>query len=256
MAFMASSPAPALSARQRTAVDALLADLRNVFGTRLLSVVAYGLQLMAANEELHTLTLVERLTFDDFTKLVPLASQWQVRGLAVPLVLTRDEFYRTLDVFPLEYGEIIAGHIVLDGQYPFAGAQVADADRRRACELQARSHLIHLREGFLESGGDPRKVVRLIASSAPAFKTLLAHIARLEAGIELTPGTPDYGPEELGAEAQRIIGIPSQLVVDVLASPATISPIVEPTPLLSRYVDASERIWRYVDGWRRPEELK
>jgi hypothetical protein len=113
-----------------------------------------------------------------------------------------------------------------------------------------------LREGFLESGGDPRKVVRLIASSAPAFKTLLAHIARLEAGIELTPGIPDYGPEELGAEAQRIIGIPSQLVVDVLASPATISPIVEPTPLLSRYVDASERIWRYVDGWRRPEELK
>ena len=240
-----------LTVSQRAAADMLLADLHIIFGTRLQSVVAYGLHQMTAVEKLHTLTLVERLTFDDLTKLVPIGSLWPRRGLAVPLVLTRDEFHRTLDVFPLEYGEIIARHVVLYGRDPFAEALVTDADRRRACEHQAKSHLIHLREGFLESGGDPRKVAALIAASAPAFKTLLANIACLEAGIEMTCGAPDYGSEELGAEAQRIIGIPAQLVVDVLASPVTLSPIVEPSPLLSRYVDASERIWLYVDGWRR-----
>jgi hypothetical protein len=28
------------------------------------------------------------------------------------------------------------------------------------------------------------------------------------------------------------------------------STIADPTALLARYIDASERIWRYVDGWR------
>jgi hypothetical protein len=92
------------------------------------------------------------------------------------LLLTPAEFRRTLDVFPLEYGEIIAKHVIIAGADPFAGADVADADRRRACEQQAKSHLIHLREGFLENGRDPRNVEWLIARSVPAFRRLLANI--------------------------------------------------------------------------------
>ena len=45
----------------------------------------------------------------------------------------------------------------------------ADADRRRGCELEAKSHVIHLREGFLETHGDSRRITDLIAASAPAL---------------------------------------------------------------------------------------
>jgi hypothetical protein len=36
----------------------------------------------------------------------------------------------------------------------------------------------------------------------------------------------------------------------VSAGSGTRSSIAEPTALLARYIEASERIWEYVDTWR------
>ena len=246
MALMASSPEQALTDRQRAALDTLLRDLRTIFGARLHALVAYG--LVSTNLDgsyLRTLGLVERVTFEDLARAVPLAAEWLRRGLAVPLLLSRHEFERTLDVFPLEYGNLIASHVVIAGDDPFATVRVADADRRRGCELQAKSHLIHLREGFLETQGDPKHVVRLIASSAPAFRTLLTNLARLEIGDQSDRGLDSNAL----ATIEQSIGVPAPLIAEILASTG-MSTIADPTALLARYIDASERIWRYVDGWR------
>jgi hypothetical protein len=225
MAFMASASAPALTADQKTALDLLVSDLRNVFGTRLLSLVAYGLGRMTIGDPgLHSMALVERVDVEDL-----------------------HEFHRTLDVFPLEYGDIIAHHELIVGADPFQGAYVEDADRRRACEFHAKSHLIHLREGFLERGADDRSLAQLIARSAPAFATLLRNIAILDGKRQSIADSTDS--VELAAEAQRLIGVPAGLVAEVLAT-AT-STIVDPRALLARYISASKQIWAYVDEWRR-----
>jgi hypothetical protein len=250
MAFMASAPAGGLSDRQRGALETLVGDLRAIFGSRLQSLVAYGLGTPGGGESyVRTLGLVERVTFEDLARAVPLTAEWQRRGLAVPLLLSRHEFERTLDVFPLEYGSIIANHVAMVGEHPFADVRVADADRRRGCEQQAKSHLIHLREGFLETQGDPRSVVRLIASSAPAFRTLLTNLAWLGSGNQLDVD-PALDTDALASRVERAIGVPSALIVDVLSASSGMGTMADPTALLARYIEASERIWRYVDGWR------
>ena len=231
-----------LSAEDRSALDSLAVELGRVFGARLRSLAAYGLDTQTAPPRLlHTLALVDRLSFDDLARCAPLAPGWRRRSLAVPLVLELEEFLRTLDVFPLEYGDIIAHHVLVAGTNPFAGARVAQADVRRACELSAKSHLIHLREAFLETGGNPDAVARLIAASAPAFTALLRNIARLA----------DDHDADVAATAERQIGVPSDVVREVVSAGAgTRSAIAEPTALLSRYIAASERVWEYVDTWR------
>ena len=246
MAMMATFPAAGLTPRQRAATETLVDDLGRVFGARLRSVVAYGLAADADERPLHGLALVESLTFDDLQQLVPLALGWQKLGLAVPLILPHHEFMRTLDAFPLEYGTIIANHVVLYGETPFADARVSEADRRRGCEREAKSHVIHLREAFLETGGDPRRVAALIAASAAPFRTVLENIIRLERGTASWVGGDD---EHLAREAAEVIGIPAALVVDVLAAPRGSSTVADPSALLARYLDASERVWRFVDGW-------
>jgi hypothetical protein len=234
-----------LSSAARRALESLSADLRRIFGTRLQSLCTYG-PSPGGDGDVRSIALVDRLDFDDLCACLPLARGWEQRGLAVPLLLEREEFTRTLDVFPLEYGEIIASHIVVEGDDPFDGLSVPDADRRRACELQAKSHLIHLREGFLETGGDPRRVSALIGASAAGFGRLLAHIVELVA-----PATPTGG-EDLPDAAEEHIGIPRELTREVLAAtgggPSTIA---DPTALLSRYIGAVERVWEFVDGWKR-----
>ncbi len=164
----------------------------------------------------------------------------------MPLLLERDEFRRTLDVFPLEYGEIIASHVVVLGDDPFAGLSVPDVDRRRACELQAKSHLIHLREGFLETGGDPKRVARLIGASAEGFRRLLMNIVSLAAPA--SSGHDDHLPET----AEEHIGVPQDLTREVLAATgAGPSTIADPSAMLARYIAAVERVWEFVDGWKR-----
>jgi len=207
----------------------LLEDLQRIFGARLQSLVAYG-DAGADAEGVHTLALVDRLTFADLTACAPLVADWRRQGLAVPLLMGREEFVRTLDVFPIEWGDIMATHVVIAGRDPFADLRVEAEDLRRACELQAKSHLIHLREGFLESGGTSQAVAHLIAGSAPALRALVLNLDRLAPGSAARAGlSPD-------------------LVQEVTtAADAT---IVDPSPLLARYIDAVEQIWSVVDGWR------
>ena len=208
---------------------ALVADLQRIFGTRLQSLVTYR-GLDDEPDDVHTLALVERLSFQDLAACVPLVPGWRRSGCEVPLLLTRDEFVRTLDVFPIEYGRIIAGHEVLVGENPFAGMQVSEGDLRRAIELQAKSHLIHLREGFLESGGQPAAVARLIAMSVDPLRALVGHLERLDPGAAARAGlTPELMREIASAGA---------------------STIADPSALLVRYVAAVESLWQQVDRWR------
>jgi hypothetical protein len=237
-----------LSADERAALDALTTDLRRIFGVRLRSLIAYGLEARRQNHSLlNTLAMVERVTFEDLAACVPSSGRWRALGLEVPLIISRDEFHRTLDIFPLEYSGILANHIVVDGTQPFEGLAVAEVDLRRACEQQARSHLIHLREGFLESGGDSRDISRLIAASAPAFRALLVNLAYLRRH----PGAREPDDHEIAEDAERSLGVSAELVREVLAAPASITTIADPTALLGRYIAAAEKIWTHMDRWRR-----
>lgn len=219
-----------LSSADRTVLDGFVEDLRRIFGTRLKSVVAYGLDRRDAPDggDVHTLTLVESLTFDDLAACRAQISKWERSGLATPLILTQHEFLRTLDVFPIEYGAIIDSHVVVTGANPFAGCAVCEADLRRAVELQAKSHLIHLREGFLETGPRPDGVARLIAASLPAYRTLLDNLERLDPEMAKRPESTMRLLQEMSAG----------------------DTIAEPTALLQRYIADVERIWAMVDTWR------
>ncbi len=221
--------------RMHPRVQQLAADLRRIFGARLRSLVSYGDPHGAGDAGAHdegqaTLALVDRLTFQDLAACAPLVGSWRKAGLAVPLVLARDEFLRTLDVFPVEYGAIIGRHEVVAGEDPFAGMRVSETDLRRACELQAKSHLIHLREGYLESGGQPVAVARLMTASASSLKVLAANLESLDPGID------------------DRAGLTPELVREVEA--AASSAIAEPSALFARYLAAVERLWEQVDRWR------
>jgi len=234
-----------LSPERRDALAGLAADLRRIFGSGLRSLCAYG--SLEATGETHSIALVDHVSFDRLAACLPYARNWNARGLAVPLILEENEFTRTLDVFPLEYGDIIANHVVIAGPDPFSNLTVSDEDRRRGCEQQAKSHLIHLRESYLETGGDPRAVSRLIGASSPGFGRLLHNIVALVDGN----GTgSDH--HDLAERAERQIGVPADLTREVLASGSSGGPttIADPTALLSRYMSAVERVWEFVDAWK------
>jgi len=235
---------PHFSAPQQRAIDALARDLDETFAARLRSLVVYaGHQ---GDGSVHSCAIVDGLAFRDLVACLPMTENWHQRGIAVPLMLASGEFERTVDVFPLEYSSIVADYTVVRGQDPFKGITIPREDIRRATEGQAKSHLIHLREAFLESHGETTRISRLIAASSAPLRALLTNIARLD---EAAPGaTP--GDEALAEMAKTRIGVPATLIRDILGSSTTgHSAIADPSALLAHYVDAARKIWEYVDRW-------
>ena len=161
-----------------------------------------------------------------------------------PLPLAQAEFMRSLDAFPLEYGEIVRAHRRVYGNDPFAGVTIAAEDLRRGCETQVKSHLVHLREGFIESGGRPTAVGDLVSASAPAFTALLRHVAWLS-------GNHQPGRLVATREGARVAGIPDNIVTDMIAlEQRETVPTTDPAKLLPEYLAAVEQLARAVDAWR------
>jgi hypothetical protein len=232
------------------AVPTLERELRSVFGQRLQSLVVFGERGRAQPDgpdhrpaPRRTMAIVETMTERDLRACAERMAAWHEAGLATPLLLAAREFEQSLDVFPLEFGAILADHTVVTGRGPFETVTVDAADIRRACETQARSHLLHLREGYLETRANGHALAVLIVKSAAPFAALLNAVARLE-------GRTEENAEAAGRHAERALDVPGGSVTDVvqLTGVREIS-IAEGERLFPRYLAAVERLVNYVDGW-------
>ncbi|HTI44337.1 MAG TPA: hypothetical protein VL693_21060 [Vicinamibacterales bacterium] len=229
-----------MTAASRAGAAHLVEALHGIFGHRLHSVVAYGLDTSAA---LSCLALVQSVTMADLEACADHAHAWRRHGIATPLILPEDEFRRSLDAFPLEYAEIIRAHEVLFGANPFDGTIIERADLRRACETQIKSHLVHLREGFIETAGTPRAIADLVVASAPAFSALLRNIARLNGSTATDRATATR-------EGARAAQLADGVVTDILGleQPSALK-ATDAARLYPEYLTAVEQLARYVDGW-------
>jgi hypothetical protein len=164
--------------RNAQAVQDLDRDLRAIFGDRLQSLVCYGVTA-AGERPVPTLAVVASLTPDDLRACAARIEIWHRFGLGTPLLLAADDFGRSLDAFPYEFGAILADHEVVSGPNPFGGLAVDPSDLRRACEVQARSHLLHLRENYMETQDRGDRIASLVVRSAAPLAALLDNVRLL-----------------------------------------------------------------------------
>ena len=242
------------------AVAALERDLRSIFGNRLRSLVVYGLRAQASQGDshgshaahaahlparavAHTLAVVETLSIDDLRACSARVDAWHDGGLATPLVLAAHEFGRSLDAFPFEFGAILADHALVSGSNPFDGLKVQEADLRRACEVQARGHWLHLREGYLETRGRADALAVLIVESAPAFAALLTSMAQLDS---VAAGDVAAAARHL----ERRLSLPSS--ASAIAALVGVSEIssADAERLFAPYLETVERLVAYIDRWK------
>lgn len=225
-----------LAAPNRRAFDRLAADLQRIFGPRLGAIVAYTPHASVA--------FVDRVEADDLDALGALVESWHREGLATPLVMSVDEFRRSLDAFPLEYQAMLDHHEVIAGRSPFDGIRVDAADLRRACEAHARGHLIHLRQGWMQAAGRREELAEHIEHSSAPLRALLTNVARLR-------NARASSDDELAAFAAETIGMPADLVRSVLALQTQPEGRMRLTARIAEYLTACERLWAFVDAWRR-----
>ncbi|MEO8070895.1 MAG: hypothetical protein ABI652_05800, partial [Acidobacteriota bacterium] len=218
----------------RRAFDRVAEDFRRVLGAKFVALVASG--------PTSSVAFIEPLLTADLTAFGALVETWHGDGLDTPLLLTPDEFRRSLDAFPLEYQAILDRHVVIAGQPPFAGVHVEAAHLRRACEIQAKSHLIHLRQGWLEAAGHKDRLELLVVRSAPPLRALLSNVARLTGATS--------GDEDPAVHGAQIAGLPDALIRDVLTLEHKPDRADSVAAAFGDYVAAADQLWKFVDAWQ------
>jgi hypothetical protein len=217
-------------------------DLRGIFGPRLRSLVMYGDASGDRRAPTETLAIVEALRPEDLRACADNVAAWHDAGLATPLVLGTQEFDRSLDAFPYEFGAILADHVVVSGANPFEGLKVDPAYMRHACEVQARSHLLHLREGYLETRGRSDALAELLSRSAAPFAALVKSVARLQ--------NTEGSDAAATAALERALDVPAGSLAQIVDRPATGFSSDEARKMFPGYLEAVERLTQYIDRWR------
>jgi len=178
----------------------------------------------------------------DLEALAVLAEAWERDGLDTPLLLTPSEFRRSLDTFPLEYQALMDRHIVILGDPPFTEAVVPPEQLRQACEVQAKGHLIQLRQGWLQSGGRDTALQQLLVRSAAPLRALLSNVGHLH-------GRSHTDEADMALAGARVAGLPGDLVAEILSLDEKPSHAASLVRRLPEYLAASEQLWAFVDQW-------
>src|SRR5690606_39250123 len=116
---------------------------------------------------------------------------------------------------------------------------VAREHLRRACEVQAKSHLIHLRQGWIQSGADKAGLAALLVRSAAPLRAVLGYVA------ELT----DSGTAADPLAGAAVASVDVELARRILAledDEHGARPLVDRLP---DYLTLAEQLWSFVDTW-------
>ena len=181
-----------------------------------------------------------------WTQCARLAPRWERQHLATPLILPTEEFGRSLDAFPLEYGEILRAHERVFGGDPFDGAsmstrrsapRVRDADQESSRPPARRVH-----RGGRTPAGDcrPRDHLRAgFCCAAPQRRTVerRTRIDRSRGMQRARAHAPPPSRQGIVVEILRLEHKPT-------------IPMTDGARLFPDYLAAVEQLARVVDAWR------
>jgi hypothetical protein len=128
-----------------------------------------------------------------------------------PLLLSRAEWRRAADVFPVEITDIKGAYRVLRGDDPMPEVAVRPVDLRAALERDLRGRLLRLRQGYTALAADPGALAGLARDTAPSVVVLL-RAALVLAGAQVPPGRAD-----VAAAAGLVVGYAPGPLTAILA---------------------------------------
>jgi hypothetical protein len=228
-------------------LDEFVGRMQKAAGENLQSVILYGSAAAGDfNPEFSNLNLLCILRDASFARLSAIASVvewWHRHKHPAPLVMTREELERSVDIFSIELLDMQQHHRVLLGENVVTGLQVPMRLHRTQVEYELREKLILLRQRLLLAAGNEHDLWNLLLGSLPAFSTLLRH-----ALIALGDDTPRSKRDAVQALATRISFDASALLqlLDIREHKADRKGF-EVKDVFTRYLEAVQQVTTAVD---------
>lgn len=224
-------------------VDTFLADTDAAVGTGY-SAVLYGSaargDFVPGRSDINLMLITGELNPQVLRSLGPAFSKWRKASTEPPLVMSRAEWDRATDAFPIEITDMQSAYQVLRGADPLHGVRVERADLRKGLEREFRGKLMRLRQGYATYAPDPAALGALGLQSAATILVLLR-------GLLTLIGKPvPKEPLALAAAAASAVGFEGEHLLHVVRHRVDREWRCQ-APEFQNYMEAVEHSARFLD---------
>jgi hypothetical protein len=163
-------------------VDSFLTETDVALGSGY-SAVLYGSaargDFVPGRSNINLMLVIDELSPQVLRSLGKAFHGWRKASRESPLIMSRAEWNRATDAFPIEITDMQTAYRVLRGADPLHGVEVHGADLRKALEREFRGKLLRLRQGYATYAPDPAALGALGLQSAATILVLLRGLLTL-----------------------------------------------------------------------------
>ncbi len=230
----------------------LVDRLEQVYSDRLLSVVLYGSAAFGDYHDkfsdLNVLCVLKEITPLELGEAEPIFGWWSGRGHPVPLLMSEEEAYHSVDSFPIEFHDMKDRRKVLFGIDVIADLKIDTRFYRAQIEHDLRAKLFRLRRQGARVLSDPVALMNLCLESVSTFCVLARH-ALVAAGVDAK--TDRRAVIRQMSATLKMDASPFEVLLDIREDKS--DSLLEsrfgsdPGELFARYLECIRRLVEFVD---------
>ncbi len=160
--------------------------LKAAYAERLLGVLVFGSAARGAyvpkRSNINLLVALERVGAEELTLYRKLRGEVEKPPIATSLLLDPTYVRQSTDTFPLEFLDIRSFNVPLLGQNILEGVKIDPKHLRLELEREIKGKLLVTRQAFLESDGDPARLLAVLSRSFNSLRVIFFGIVHLREG--------------------------------------------------------------------------
>ena len=162
-------------------LDRFIEDLKSNLGENLVSVFAFGSQANVedAKNNINLMIITNNLNAENLYSISKPVKKWVKAKNPVPVIMNREEWYSSFDVYAIEYADIKQNYRIIYGEDLVPSIQINKYFLRLQCESELKNLLLKYKNNFLMNIRSDREMKRLLNNVIKTLLVIFRSVLRL-----------------------------------------------------------------------------
>ncbi len=195
------------------------------------------------HSDINSVFIVRDHRFDILRKSLQIVGEGLRQKIAAPLFLTKEYIQSSLDVFPMEFGDMKENHLLVFGEDVLSSLDINEDYVRLFCEQQIKGKLLRIRQAYLTVGLNRKGMETLLKDSLNSLIPIFRNLLRLKGK------TPPPHKMELIKQIGQEFGLKDGALLSIYKHISGDEKLASQNIeiLLEKYIDEIEKLAGQVD---------
>ena len=162
-------------------LDKLLESLKAELGENLASVIAFGSQANVEDTKnnLNLMIVTNTLNAENLYAISKPIQKWVKAKNPIPVIMNRDEWYSSFDVYAIEYSDIRENYRLIYGENLVQSIGINKYFLRLECESELKSLLLKYKNNFLMNVRSDKEMKKVLSQVIKTLLVIFRSVLRL-----------------------------------------------------------------------------